>query len=150
MKRCHLQIEIVGSQISRPNLHHTPPNHEFVTHWFLCKPCQCALISHVKMPNSNMSEHWMVVLGFTSRIYVAVIITMPRSIIYVSIKRTSRTYEPKLNIYLCYIYFGNFFNEWKEQRGLIFYGLGFSSSWIKAIICSYKKKGAIMVLFLKK
>ena len=39
-----------------------------------------------------------------------------------------------------YIYFGNFFNEWKEQRGLIFYGLGFSSSWIKAIICSYQKK----------
>ena len=36
--------------------------------------------------------------------------------------------------------FWKFFNEWKEQRGLIFYGLGFSSSWIKAIICSYQKK----------
>ena len=149
MKRCHLQIEIVGSQISRPNLHHTPPNHDLVTHWFLCKPCQCALISHVKMPNSNMSEHWMVVLGFDHITYIRCR-NHHYAQIYVPIKRTSRTYEPKLNIYLCYIYFGNFFNEWKEQRGLIFYGLGFSSSWIKAIICSYKKKGAIVVLFLKK
>lgn len=148
MKRCHLQIEIVRSQISRPNLHHTPPNHEFVTHWFLCKPCQCALISLV---NAQFEYEWT--LNGRIRLHITYIRCRNHHYaqIYVPIKRTSRTYEPKLNIYLCYIYFGNFFNEWKEQRGLIFYGLGFSSSWIKAIICSYqKKKKAIMVLFLKK